>query len=164
MELLTPELGLLFWQIVVFGVLFFILTKYAWKPILSSLSEREQSITDAIEMAAKTRAEMAELKAGNERLLTEARAERDVILKEAREIREKMIGEAKSEAAAAAKAEIDKARAGFENEKTIAITQLKKDTVALVVQTAEKVLRKELADKTTAEKLITDLIGDARMN
>jgi F-type H+-transporting ATPase subunit b len=164
MELLTPDLGLLFWQVIVFGVLFFILAKYAWKPILSSLAEREQSISDALEMAAKTRQEMAELKAGNEKLLADARAERDGILKDAREIREKMITEAKSEAAAAAKTEIDKARTGFENEKNIAITQLKKDTISLVVATAEKVLRKELSDKTAAEKLVTDLIGDARMN
>ena len=85
MELLTPDLGLIFWQLVVFGLLFFVLAKFAWKPIIASLHEREESIESALALAAKTREEMIELKAGNEKLLVEARAERDGILKAAKE-------------------------------------------------------------------------------
>jgi F-type H+-transporting ATPase subunit b len=164
MELLTPDLGLIFWQVVVFGLLFFILKKYAWKPILDSLKEREDSISEALEMAAKTRAEMAELKANNAKAAAEAAAERESIIKEARAAAEKIVADAKNAAAAAAKTETDKARVAFENEKNTAIAQLRKETVALVIETSEKVLRKELSDKGTAEKLITDLIAEPRVN
>lgn len=164
MELLTPDLGLIFWQVVVFGLLFFILKKYAWKPILDSLKEREDSISEALEMAAKTRAEMAELKANNAKAAAEAAAERESLIKEARAAAEKIVADAKNAAAAAAKTETDKARVAFENEKNTAIAQLRKETVALVIETSEKVLRKELSDKGTAEKLITDLIAEPRVN
>ena len=87
-SILEPALGLIIWQLVIFGVLFFILAKFAWKPIMSALQEREASIDDALSLAAKTRQEMTDLKAGNEKLIAEARAERDRVLKEAKELRE----------------------------------------------------------------------------
>ena len=97
MNLLSPELGLIFWQLVVFGGLFFLLSKLAWKPIIESLKERDQSITDALQMAAKTREEMAELKSGNEKMLAEAKAVRDGIIKDAKATADTMIADAKNE-------------------------------------------------------------------
>jgi F-type H+-transporting ATPase subunit b len=164
MSLLTPDLGLLFWQLVVFGILFFILSKFAWKPILASLNERNQSIDDALQLAAKTRQEMAELKAGNEKLLAEAKAERDNLIKDAKAISDAMIADAKNAAAVAAKAETDKARVAFETEKQSAIAQLRKEAATLTLDVAEKVLRRELADKKAQESLVTDLLSDAKLN
>lgn len=164
MELLTPDLGLIVWQLVVFGVLFLVLAKFAWKPIINSLHEREQSIEDAIELAAKTRQEMAELKSGNEKLIAETRAERDAILKEAKEASDRMIVEAKSEAQKAANHEIEKARVSFEQEKTAAIASLRREAATLSLDIAEKVLRNQLADRNAQEKLVSDLLSDAKLN
>lgn len=164
MALLTPELGLIFWQIVVFLGLVFILGKYAWKPILSSLTEREQSIQDALDLAKKTRQEMADLKSGNEKLLAEARAERDSIIKQAKETSDMMIAEAKNNSVVEAKRIIEDARQAIQTEKTAAIAQLRKEVATLSLEIAEKVLRTELADKTAQEKLVTSLIADARLN
>jgi F-type H+-transporting ATPase subunit b len=162
--MLTPELGLIFWQLVVFGLLFFLLSKFAWKPIISSLNERNQSIDDALQMAAKTRAEMAELKSGNEKLVAEAKAVRDGIIKDAKATSDNMIAEAKTAAADAAKIENDKARIAFENEKQSAIAQLRKEAASLTINIAEKVLRKELSDKSSQEKLVSEFISDAKLN
>jgi F-type H+-transporting ATPase subunit b len=163
-DLLNPDLGLLFWQFVVFGLLFFLLSKYAWKPIIASLNERDQSIDDALQMAAKTRQEMAEMKAGNEKLQAEAKAERDAIIKDAKATGEAMIAEAKAAAADAARIETDKARVSFENEKQAAIAMLRKEAAALTIAVAEKVLRKELSEKKLQEQLVTDLLSDAKLN
>jgi F-type H+-transporting ATPase subunit b len=164
MSLITPELGLIFWQLFFFSVLFFVLKKLAWGPILSALAEREKSISDALEMAAKTRQEMAEMKESNAKAAAVAAAERDAILKEAKTAADKMIADAKAAAASAAAVETEKARVAFENEKNTAIAQLRKETVALVIETSEKILRKELSDKTTSEKLVSDLITQASLN
>ncbi|MFN8357755.1 MAG: F0F1 ATP synthase subunit B [Spirosomataceae bacterium] len=164
MQLLTPELGLIFWQLVVFLGLVFVLGKYAWKPILSSLNEREQSIQDALDLAKKARQEMAELKAGNEKLLAEARAERDSIIKQAKETSDKMIADAKNNSLVEAKKIIDDARQSIQNEKVAAIAQIKKEVATLSLEIAEKVLRSELSDKKSQEKLVNDLVADARLN
>jgi F-type H+-transporting ATPase subunit b len=162
--MLTPELGLIFWQIVVFGILFFLLSKFAWKPIIASLKERDQSIDDALQMAAKTRQEMAELKSGNEKLIAEAKAERDSIIKEAKVAADNMIAEAKTAAVEAARIENEKARIAFENEKQSAIAMLRKEAASLTINIAEKVLRKELSDKGSQEKLVSEFISDAKLN
>ncbi len=162
--MLTPELGLIFWQIVVFGILFFLLSKFAWKPIINSLKERDQSIDDALQMAAKTRQEMAELKSGNEKLVAEAKAERDGIIKDAKVAADNMIAEAKAAAIEAARIENDKARVAFENEKQAAIAMLRKEAASLTIGVAEKVLRKELSDKASQEKLVSEFISDAKLN
>lgn len=91
MDLITPEVGLIFWQTIVFLVLMLILAKFAWKPILGAVRTREESINEALASAEDARKEMQNLKADNEKLLQEARAERDEILKEARQLKEKMI-------------------------------------------------------------------------
>jgi F-type H+-transporting ATPase subunit b len=162
--MLTPELGLIVWQIIIFGILFFLLSKFAWKPIINSLKERDQSIDDALQMAAKTRQEMAELKSGNEKLVAEAKAERDGIIKEAKAAADNMIAEAKAAAIEAARVENDKARVAFENEKQAAIAMLRKEAASLTIGVAEKVLKKELSDKASQEKLVSEFISDAKLN
>lgn len=164
MELLTPDLGLIVWQLVVFGILFFVLAKFAWKPIVNSLHEREQSIDDALEMAAKTRQEMTDLKAGNEKLIIEARAERDALIKRAKEASDALIADAKAEAQKVATEEMDKARAAFGQERANAVAALKADAANLSLEIAEKILRNQLADRSAQEKLVSDLLSDAKLN
>jgi F-type H+-transporting ATPase subunit b len=164
MNLITPQFGLIFWQLVFFLGLVFVLGKFAWKPILSSLKEREQSIQDALDLAAKTRAEMQALQAGNEKLLAEARAERDRIIKLAKDSGDKMIADAKNEAAEAGKAEIEKARKAIQDEKVAATAQVRKEIASLSLEIAEKVLKNQLSDKSAQEKLVSDLLTEARFN
>jgi F-type H+-transporting ATPase subunit b len=162
--MLNPDLGLVLWQLIIFGLLFLLLSKYAWKPIISSLAERDQSISDALQMAAKTREEMAELKSGNEKLVAEAKAVRDGIIKDAKVTADNMIAEAKAAAIEASRIENEKARVAFENEKVSAIAQLRKEAASLTIDVAEKVLRKELSDKKSQENLVSEFIKDAKLN
>ena len=164
MELVTPQLGLIFWQLVFFGILLFLLAKLAWKPILSSLSEREHQIQSALDLAEKTRADMAKLQADNQQLLTEARAERDSILKAAKESADRIIAESKDKATVEGKRIIEDARETISNERAALVAQMKKEVVTISLEIAEKVLRKELSDKSAQEQLVADLAKEARLN
>ena len=164
MDLLTPDLGLLFWQILIFGILFFILSRFAWKPITNSLKEREDDIQSALDMAQQTRAEMAQLKAQNDKILVEARTERDAILRGAKETADRMIAEAQNKAAAEGQRMLDQARDAMQNERQALVTQMKREMVSLSLGIAEKVLNKELGDKTAQEKLVNDLVAQSRLN
>lgn len=164
MDLLTPDIGLLFWQLVVFGLLFFVLSRFAWKPITASLKEREQNIQSALDMAEKTRAEMAKLQADNQKLMAEARAERDVILRGAKETSDRLIAEAREKASEEGKRILEQARESMQTERQALVAQLKTEVVDLSLQIAEKVLRKELSDKKAQEKLVQDLVAEARLN
>lgn len=161
MELLTPNLGLFIWSLVIFLGLFFILRKMAWGPILDALNEREVSISNSLEEAAKAREEMSKLTAENEALLKEARQEKDKILKEANAMKDQIIADAKKAAADAAAVERDKAKAQIDAEKNAALAEIKQTAAALAVEVSEQILRKELSDKKAqsafAEKLITEL-------
>jgi F-type H+-transporting ATPase subunit b len=164
MDLLTPDIGLLFWQVVVFLVLFLLLRAFAWKPITESLHEREDNIQSALDLAEKTRSEMTALKANNEKLLAEARAEREVILRGAKETADKMLAEARDKAESEGRRILEQNREAMQNERQALITQMKKEVVTLSLDIAEKVLRKELSDKATQEKLVTDLVSNSRLN
>ncbi|WP_020596807.1 F0F1 ATP synthase subunit B [Spirosoma panaciterrae] len=164
MELLTPNIGLLFWQIVAFGGLFFILRSFAWKPILASLKEREENIQSALDLAEKTRREMAAMKADNEKLLAQARSEREAILRGAKETADKMIAESRDKAESEGKRILDQARETMQNERQALIAQMKKEVVTLSLDIAEKVLRKELSDKSAQEKLVNDLVATSSLN
>ena len=164
MELLTPAIGLLFWMALIFGILVFFLKKFAWKPILSSLKEREDSIESALRMAEETRAEMAKLKSDNDKILAEARAERDKMIRDAKGITDKMIAEAKDKAVIEGNKIIADAREAIQQEKTAMVAQMKKDMASFSIEIAEKVIRRELADKTSQEALVTSLISDANLN
>ena len=164
MELLTPAIGLLFWMALVFGILVFFLKKFAWKPILSSLKEREDSIESALRMAEETRAEMAKLKSDNDKILAEARAERDKMIRDAKGITDKMIAEAKDKAVAEGNKIIADAREAIQQEKVAMVAQMKKDMASFSIEIAEKVIRRELSDKTSQEALVSSLISDANLN
>lgn len=164
MDLLTPDLGLLFWQILVFGILFFVLSRFAWKPITNSLQERENDIQSALDMAQQTRAEMAQLKAENDKILAEARVERDTILRGAKETSDRMIAEAHNKAAAEGQRMLEQAREAMQNERQALVSQMKREMVTLSLGIAEKVLNKELGDQSAQEQLVNDLVAQSRLN
>lgn len=161
MGLITPDLGLLFWTGIVFCLLLFVLTKFIWKPILGSVNAREQKISEALELAETTKAEMKALQAQNENLLKEARAERDAIVKDAKEIATKMVEEAKTTARTEADKVLVAAKASINADKVAAIAELKNQVAAISIEIAEKIIRGELAtddkQKALAEKLAADI-------
>lgn len=164
MELLLPSLGLLFWTLLAFLIVFFLLKSFAWKPILSSLKERETGIADAIASADKVKAEMAALKNENEAMMQAARAERAVMIKEAKETADKMVADARDKA----KAEYDRivadAQQAIMQQKNAALTDVKNQVGGLVIEVAEKVLRKELQNKAEQENYIKQLAEGVKLN
>lgn len=164
MDLLTPQLGLLVWNIIAFLILFFILGKFAWKPILKSLKERETGIADSLATAERVKAEMAQLKSENETLLAKAREERATILKEARDVKDRIINEAKDQAKVEAGKIITDAQAAIEQQKMAAITDVKNQIGNLVIEVSEKILRRELANKQEQETYIKKLAEEVKLN
>jgi len=158
------SLGLFFWQSLIFIGLILLLKKFAWKPILDAVNEREEGIKNALLSAENAKKEMQNLKSDNEKLLADARAERDSLMKDAREIKEKMINDAKTEAQAAGEKMISQAKAAIESEKNAAMAELKNQVSSLSIEIAEKVLRNELADKSSQTKLVAQLLGDVKLN
>jgi F-type H+-transporting ATPase subunit b len=164
MDLLTPDFGLIFWMTLTFLILVVLLRSLAWKPILGAINAREAAIEEALNSAAKAREEIQNLKAENEAVLRQARAERDSILKDAREIKDKMITEARETAAREASILLENARQQIHNERMAAVTELKNQIGELVVDAAEKILRRELADKNSQIDLATSMIKDMKLN
>lgn len=164
MSLLTPHLGFFVWTLVAFIILFFLLKKFAWKPILKSLGERESKIADAITTAEKVKAEMALMKSENEALLAKAREERALMLKEARETKDKIIHEAKDHAKVEANKIIAEAQFAINTQKMAAITEVKNHLGKLVIEVSEKVLRKELGNREAQEAHIQGLVDDVKLN
>ena len=164
MDLVTPDVGLLFWTLISFAVLFFLLKKFAWKPIVGTVNDREQSIREALASAEKAKLEMQNLTADNERILKEARAERETLLKEAREIKTKMIADAKDEAQTQASKLLEQAQAAIQSEKKAAIADLKNQVAELSVNIAEKVIKEELSNNDKQLKLVEDMLGEATLN
>ena len=164
MELVTPAIGLIFWTTIVFILLVILLKKYAWKPILTAVNNRNESIEKALQTAEKAKVEMENLNADNERILAEARMERDGILKEAREIKNNIVNEAKEKA----KKEADKILASSKeqiiNEKMKALTELKNTVAEMSIEIAEKVLKSELSNKEKQEELVTNALKETELN
>ena len=158
------SLGLFFWMLVIFIGLIFLMRKFAWKPILDAVNEREEGIRNALLSAENAKKEMLNLQSSNEKLVAEARAERDAMMKEAREIKEKMINDAKSEAQAQGEKMIAQAKAAIESEKNAAMAELKNQVSTLSLEIAEKVLKSELSNKESQTKLVVQLLGDAKLN
>ena len=164
MELVKPAFGLIFWMCISFGIIIFILKKFAWTPILTMLTERETSIQNALDSAERAKEEMKALQSNNERILTEARAERDQLLKDAREIREKMISEAKGIATKEGERLLKSARENIQNEKMAAITELKNQVASLSIDIAEKILKSELSSDEKQKTLVNTLLKDVNLN
>jgi F-type H+-transporting ATPase subunit b len=163
MEKLISEfsIGLFFWQSMIFIGLIFLLRKYAWGPILSAVNERETSIKDALDSAEAARKEMETLQTDNQRILKEARAEKEVMLKEARNTRADLINTAKEEAKAEAEKILIQAQEAIQNEKRVAISELKEQVASIATNIAEKVLQKELESNDKQEQLISQLLKDS---
>ena len=156
--------GLFIWQIVIFVGLILLLKKFAWKPILDAVNEREEGIKNALESAENAKKEMQDLQADNQRILQEARLERDSMLKEAREMKEKIVADAKNEAQAQGQKMIEQAKAAIESEKNAAMNELKLQVSTLSLSIAEKVLKDELSNKEAQTKLVEKMLGDAKLN
>jgi F-type H+-transporting ATPase subunit b len=164
MELVTPGIGLIFWQTVTFIVVLFLLSKFAWKPIMTSLRQREDSIESALRMADQAKLEMQALKADNEKLLQEARVERDRILREASEAGNALVEQAKNKANEEGSRMIENARLSITNEKQAAITEMKNLAGSLSIEIAERILKHELKDPAAQQALVTDYIKEVNLN
>lgn len=158
------SIGLFVWQTVLFLALLFLLRKYAWKPILSAVEEREEGIKSALDAADNAKNEMEALNADNERILREAKAERDAILKEAREIKDGIIAEAKAQATVEADKVMSSAREQINNEKMAAITELKNQVADLSIDIAEKILKSELKDNTKQKEIVKNALKEAALS
>lgn len=164
MDLITPGIGLVFWTVITFIFLLIILRKFAWKPILGAVNEREESIKNALLEADKARQQMHDLKADNEKILKEARTERDTMLKEARELKDAIINEAKDEAKNQADKIIKQAKASIENEKQAAMTDLKNQIGELSINIAEKIVKQKFSSEDKQLKLVDELLDDVKLN
>ena len=156
--------GLFFWQLLIFIGLVLLLKKFAWKPILDAVNEREEGIRGALLSAENARNEMQNLQADNQRILQEARMERDAMLKEARELKEKMIADSKHEAQVQGQKMIEQAKAAIESEKNSAMAELKSHVSSLSLEIAEKLLKDELSNKEAQVKLVEKMLGDTKLN
>lgn len=164
MGLISPDYGTIFWMVISFGVVFFILAKFAWGPIMKGLKDRENSIDEALESAEAARKEMARLRADHEKIMQEARAERDSLIGEARKMRDEIVELARTEAIKEGEKLIVNARKQIENEKFSALDQIKEQVSLLSVQVAEKILRKELSDPKKNDALMQDMLKDLKLN
>ena len=158
------SVGLFFWQTVLFLALLFLLRKYAWKPILNAVNEREEKIADSLELAEKTKAEIETLKAQNADLLKEARAERDAMIKDAKATSSKMVEDAKATAKEEGAKMIASAKDSINAEKSAAISELKTTVAGFAIQIAEKVVREELSSDTKQKALADKLVEDINLN
>ncbi len=166
MEQLIEEfsLGLFFWQTLLFIALVFLLWKFAWKPILNAVNDREEGIKNALASAEEAKKEMQNVTADSEKLLQEARAEREVMLKEAREIKDKIVADARDLAQVEGDKLIKQAQATIESEKKAAVADIKNQVADLSLQIAEKVIKEQLSDDKKQIKLVDDMLGDIKLN
>jgi F-type H+-transporting ATPase subunit b len=164
MELLTPGIGLMFWQTVIFLSVFLILLIFVWRPVSDALRTREGFISDSLDAAEKAKEEIQRLKEDNEYLLEEARIERDKMIKDATELGNKIKDEAREETSKITAKMIEDAKAVIQTEKKAALSDVKNLVASLSLDIAEKVLRKNLEDKKVQEALVSDLIKDIKVN
>jgi len=164
MELVTPGIGLIFWQTITFLIVLFLLGKFAWKPIMKALNDREAFIEDALSAAEKAKLEMQGLKAENEKLLAQARLERDKILREATEAGNNLVEMAEEKANEEGARMITIAREAIENEKRAAIAEVKNQAASLSIEIAERILRRELSDPMAQQALAQDYVREVTLS
>ncbi len=166
MEKLLNEfsIGLFVWQTLLFVLLLLLLRKFAWKPILNAVNDREEGIKNALAAAENAKKEMQNVTADSEKLLKEARAEREALLKEAREIKDKLIADSKEQAKIEGDKMIKQAQAAIEGEKKAAVAEIKQQVASLSIEIAEKVIREQLSNKEKQLKLVTDMLGEIKLN
>ena len=164
MRLVTPDIGTIFWMLLMFIIVLIVLRKFAWKPILNALHNREQSIEDSLRSAEKAKKEMEKLRADNEKIMAEARKDRDKMLKETKNTSERILNEAKDKASEESKKIIKSARQQIENEKDAAIADIRDQVAELSVEIAEKILQEKLKDDKAQQALLEKLLKDIKMN
>ncbi|WP_312195390.1 MULTISPECIES: F0F1 ATP synthase subunit B [Epilithonimonas] len=162
--MIEPGIGLLFWMTLTFIILLFLLAKFAWKPILNAVNDREVTIIDALNQAKLAKQEMAQLKEDNERILREARAERDGILKEARDMKDKIVSQAKESAKAEGEKMIEAARQSIQTEKIAAMADIKNQIGTLSVNIAENILREKLNNDGAQNALVENILNKSNLN
>lgn len=164
MALVTPDLGTIFWMLLMFIIVLVILKKFAWKPILTALENREKSIEDSLRSADRAKAEMEKLKAENEKIMVEARQQRDTMLRETKQTSDKLIAEAREKAGEEARLLIKATKELIENEKSSALDEIRRQVAALSVDIAEKILRVKLKDDKQQKELVDKLMKDIKLN
>ena len=164
MQLVTPGIGLLFWMLVSFSLVLFVLGKYAWKPIMKGIHQREDTIEKALEAANVAKKEMLKLKAGNEQLLRDAKDERDALMRDARKLKEAILDEAREKAHEEADRIIENARENIQFEKMAAINELKNQIASISIEIAEKLIGKELENKEQQQQLTEKLLSEVKIN
>ena len=163
-SLTSPAIGLIFWSILIFGLFFFLLAKFAWKPILSAVKARDEMIKGSLASAEKAREDMLKLQSDNEAILKKAREEREMILKEARDVRDKLIGEARGKASEEAEKIVEKAKAGIEHEKAKALSEIQQQVANLSIDIASRILEEKLSKSDEQSKLIEKYLKDINLN
>ncbi|WP_223559357.1 F0F1 ATP synthase subunit B [Chryseobacterium lathyri] len=164
MGIIEPGIGLLFWMTLTFVILLFLLAKYAWKPIVNAVNDRETSIVDALNQATLARKEMETLKEDNQRIIREAKVERDAILKEAREIKDRIVGEAKDAAKNEGDKMIEAAKQTINAEKNAAMADIKTQIGALSVNIAESILKQKLDNNEAQNELVQNYLNKSNLN
>lgn len=164
MDLLLPHTGTVIWMLIAFGTVFYLLTKFAWKPVLGALKQREDSIERALKSAELARSEMEKLQADNEKIIAEGKLERDKIIKEARELKETILEDAKAKASIEADKIIESARENIKSEKDAAVKEIKEHAASLSIHMAELLLHEKLASKKEQKELIDKLLRQVKTN
>jgi F-type H+-transporting ATPase subunit b len=164
MDLLIPEVGTIFWTLIVFSITFFILARYAWKPLLNALKQRDNSIAQALQAAETAKQEVSQLHIENEKLMAKARADRDKMLQETRELKESLLNEAREQAKKEGHKMIEDARAAIKAERTAAIQDIKRQVAELSVDISEKILLHELSDPDRQKEFIEKSLVDVKFN
>lgn len=164
MEIILPEIGVIFWSVLTFLIVWWVLRKFAWKPLLLMLNERDKSIDEALKSADKAREEMKKLEGKNEEMVKEAKLEREKLLKEARESQSQILTEARVKAKEEAAKMVEKARKEIEAERENAFNEMKSELAGFAVEIAEKIIRRELKDKEAQKNMVEDYIKDIKMN
>ena len=163
-SLTTPAFGTIFWAVVIFSLFFIILAKFAWKPILSAIKQRDDMIKGSLASAESARKEMLKLQSDNELILRKAREERESILKEARDVRDRLIAEAKGKATEETEKLVEKAKAGIEKEKAKALSEIREQVASLSIDIATKLLGQKLEQTGEQEKLIDNYLKEINLN
>lgn len=164
MDLITPDLGTTIWMVVVFGIVLYILGKYAWKPIMGALKQRDLSIENALRSAENARKDIEKIKADNEKTMAKAREERDKMMMEARDIKEKLVAEAKKQASEEAEKLMRSAKLAIENEKAAMINDIRKQVASFSIEIAEKVVRQTLSDDEKQKEFVQNLVKELKLN
>ena len=164
MGLVMPDFGLLFWMVISFSLLMYLLAKFAWKPILKALAEREDSIEKALKSAESAKNEMVKLQAGNEILLKETMLEREKIIKEARDLKDSIVREAKNQAVLEANKVLDETKAAIVRERAAAVDEMKAVISSFSIEIAEKILKEHLSDSKKQKDLVNNYLEDIKLN